>query len=157
MQQALPGEPPPQVLPFPQTPKRAPAQPGGAPQRLPFRQRLFQPPYSMALAAGLAAIAIVQAGWLMRSQPAEDEAYASLSGIGQPAPAAIVFSLRLRPETPWGDVAALLSSQNLRIVAGPRDGMIDVAPNAALTAPQADTLEEALQASPLVVFVGRGF
>jgi anti-sigma factor RsiW len=156
MQQALPSEPPPQVLPFPQTPKHIPATSDRAPQRQPFRQRLFQPPYSMALAAGLAAVALVQAGLLMRAQPPEDETYASLSGTGQPAPAAIIFSLRLKPETPWGEVIDLLNRRDLRIVAGPRDGMIDVAPNAALSVAQTEALEEALQASPLVVFVGRG-
>ncbi len=121
-----------------------------------FRQRLFRPPYSMALAAGLAAVAVVQGGLLM-SRPAQtDDGYASLSGPEPSQRNAGLFSLRLQSSAPWGDVITFLDSQDLRIVAGPQDGMIDVAPNATLSPSQIDALERVLRASPLVVFVGRG-
>lgn len=122
---------------------------------LPLRQRLFQPPYSMALAAGLAAVALTQGGLLFTRQAQTDDAYGSLSGPGQ-AHSTGLFTLRLKQSAPWGDVLAFLDSQGLSIVAGPQDGMIDVAPNGSLHASQIDALEQTLRRSPLVVFVGRG-
>jgi hypothetical protein len=111
----------------------------------------------MALAAGLAAVAVVQGGLLISSRQAQtDDSYASLSGLEQSHRSASLFTLRLQSSARWGDVLAFLDSQDLRIVAGSQDGMIDVAPNAALSPAQIDALEHALRASPLVVFVGRG-
>jgi hypothetical protein len=122
---------------------------------LPFRQRLFRPPYSMALAAGLAAVAVVQGGLIFSRQAQTDDSYASLSGPEQPSHSAGLFTLRLNSDARWGDVLVFLDSQDLRIVAGPQDGMIDVAPNATLSLSQIDALERALRSSPLIVFVGR--
>ncbi len=123
---------------------------------LPFRQRLFRPPYSMALAAGLAAVAVVQGGLLLSRQAPSDDGYSSLSGPEQSQRSAGLFTLRLKSSAGWGDVLAFLDSQDLRIVAGPQDGMIDVAPKASLTPSQIDALERSLRSSPLIVFVGRG-
>ena len=134
----------------------SPSSPSSNVRPLPFRQRLFRPPYSMALAAGLAAVAVVQGGLLISRQAQTDDSYASLSGQEHSQRSASLFTLRLQSSARWGDVLAFLDSQDLRIVAGPQDGMIDVAPNAALSPTQIDALERALRASPLVVFVGRG-
>ncbi len=134
----------------------SPSSPSRNVRPLPFRERLFRPPYSMALAAGLAAVAVVQGGLLISRQAQTDDSYASLSGPEHSQRSASLFTLRLQSSARWGDVLAFLDSQDLRIVAGPQDGMIDVAPNAALSPTQIDALERALRASPLVVFVGRG-
>jgi hypothetical protein len=145
------------VAPLQRATSSSPDSPDNNVRSLPFRQRLFRPPYSMALAAGLAAVAVVQGGLLISSRQAQtDDSYASLSGLEQSHRSASLFTLRLQSSARWGDVLAFLDSQDLRIVAGPQDSMIDVAPNAALTPAQIDAMERALRASPLVVFVGRG-
>jgi anti-sigma factor RsiW len=144
------------VVPIQRAAARSSYSPDNNVRSLPFRHRLFRPPYSMALAAGLAAVAVVQGGLLVSRQAQTDERYASLSGPEQSQRSAGLFTLRLQSSARWGDVLALLDSQNLRIVAGPQDGMIDVAPNASLNPSQIDAMDRALRASPLVVFVGRG-
>ena len=100
-------------------------------------------------------MALMQGGLLFTRQAQTDNAYGSLSGPGQVHSTGL-FTLRLKQSAPWGDVLAFLDSQGLSIVAGPQDGMIDVAPNGSLRASQIDALEQALRRSPLVVFVGRG-
>lgn len=117
----------------------------------------FRPSLSLALAAGLAVVCIVQGAMLYRLQSdGEGNGYASLSGPTDPtATGATRFTLRFRADTPWSDIQALCDRLNLRIVAGPADGMIDVAPVGELDAAQVETLEAALKRSPSVAFVGR--
>lgn len=122
----------------------------------PHRPR-FRPSLSLAFAAGLAVVCIVQGAMLYRLQSdGEGNGYASLSGpTDRTATSATRFTLHFRADTPWSEVQALCDRLNLRIVAGPADGMIDVAPAGELDAAQVETLEAALKRSPSVAFVGR--
>jgi hypothetical protein len=117
----------------------------------------FRPSLSLALAAGLAVVCIVQSAMLYRSQSdGEGNGYASLSGpTDRTSTGGARFTLRFRADTPWSDIQALCDRLNLRIVAGPADGMIDVAPADELDAAQVETVEAALKRSPSVAFVGR--
>jgi hypothetical protein len=118
-----------------------------------------RPSWSMALAAGLAAVSLMQAVMLYRLQSGDVRSggeYTSLSGptdiAGQTGPR---FAVRFQTDTRWSDVQALCERLNLRIVRGPEDGMIDLAPSVKLDDKQIDALEMALKQSPSVVFVGR--
>lgn len=121
------------------------------------RRPRSRPALRMALAAGLAIVCMVQAAMLYRLQSdGEGGEYASLSG---PTDRAAIgdarFTLRFRADTSWSEIQALCDRLNLRIVDGPEDGMIDVAPTDALDAAQVEAVETALERSPSVVFVGR--
>ncbi len=121
------------------------------------RRPRFRRSLSMALAAGLAVVCIVQSVMLYRLQSdGEGNGYASLSG---PTDRAVTggtrFTLRFRADTPWSEIEALCNRLNLRIVDGPEDGMIDVAPAGELDAAQVEAVEAALKRSPSVAFVGR--
>ena len=121
------------------------------------RRPRFRPALGMALAAGLAVVCILQGAMLYRLQSdADGNGYASLSGPTDPAAAGGArFTLRFRADTPWSDIQALCDRLDLRIVDGPEDGMIDVAPAGELDAAQVEALEAALKRSPSVAFVGR--
>ncbi|KRD76033.1 hypothetical protein [Lysobacter sp. Root983] len=121
------------------------------------RRPRYRPWLSKALAAGLALVCMVQAVMLYRLRSdGENAEYASLSGpTDRAAAAGVRFSLRLRADAPWSDVQALCEQLNLRIVDGPEDGMIDVAPTDGLDAAQIEAIEAALKRSPSVAFVGR--
>lgn len=129
----------------------------GAPSRSGSRRRRFRPALGTALAAGLAVVCILQGAMLYRLQSDGDgNGYASLSGPTDPAAAGSArFTLRFRADTPWSDIQALCDRLDLRIVGGPEDGMIDVAPAGELDAAQVDAVEAALERSPAVAFVGR--
>ncbi len=127
--------------------------------RISPRRSRFRPSLSMALAAGLAAISIVQGVMLHRLQSDDSrngDAYASLSGQTDLAPlAGPRFTLRFQADTDWSDVQALCERLNLRIVSGPEEGMIDVMPTEGLDEAQFEALEAALKQSSSVAFVGR--
>lgn len=132
----------------------------GAPAvQAPFgsRRPRFRPPLSTALAAGLAVVCIGQSAMLYRLQSdGEGDGYASLSGpTDRAATSGPRFTLRFRADTPWSDIQALCDHLDLRIVDGPEDGMIDVAPTGELDAAQVEAVEAALKRSPSVAFVGR--
>jgi anti-sigma factor RsiW len=122
------------------------------------RQPRFRPSWSMALAAGLAAVSLIQGVMLYRLQSGDERGgeYTSLSGptdvAGRSGPR---FAVRFQADTRWSDVQALCERLNLRIVRGPEEGMIDLAPSAELDDKQIDAIEMALKQSPSVVFVGR--
>ena len=135
------------------------APPAALQARIGSRRSRFRPSFGMALAAGLAAISIVQGVMLHRLQSdaaRSDDTYASLSGPTEHAtPAGPRFSLRFRAETNWSDIQTLCERLNLRIVSGPEEGMIDVAPTDGLNPSQIEALEAALKRSSSVAFVGR--
>lgn len=121
------------------------------------RRPRFRPALGTALAAGLAVVCIVQGAMLYRLQ-SDDEGngYASLSGpTDGVATGSARFTLRFRADTPWSDIRALCDRLDLRIIGGPQDGMIDVAPAGELDASQVKAVEAALKRSPSVAFVGR--
>ena len=121
------------------------------------RRPRSRPALRMALAAGLAIVCVVQGAMLYRLQSdGEGVEYASLSGPTDPAAMGDArFTLRFRADTTWSEIQALCDQLNLRIVDGPEDGMIDVAPTDAPDAVQVEAVEAALKRSPSVVFVGR--
>lgn len=121
------------------------------------RRSRSRPVLGTALAAGLAVICIVQGGMLYRLQSdGEGNGYASLSGpTDGAATGGARFTLRFRADTPWSDIQALCERLDLRIVDGPEDGMIDVAPVGELDASQVEAVEAALKRWPSVAFVGR--
>ncbi len=121
------------------------------------RRPRFRPALGTALAAGLAVVCIVQGAMLYRLQSdGEGNGYASLSGpTDRAATGGARFTLRFRADTPWSDIQALCDQLDLRIVGGPQDGMIDVAPSGELDASQVEAVEAALKRSPSVAFVGR--
>lgn len=134
------------------------AMPAAARTRIGSRRSRFRPSFGMALAAGLAAICIVQGVMLHRlqSDADRDDTYASLSGQTDHAPASGPrFTLRFQTDTRWSEVQALCEGLNLRIVSGPEEGMIDVAPTGGLNPSQIEALEAALKQSSSVAFVGR--
>ena len=121
------------------------------------RRPRFRPALGTALAAGLAVVCIVQGAMLYRLQSdGEGNGYASLSGpTDGAATGGARFTLRFRADTPWSDIQALCDRLDLRILGGPQDGMIDVAPSGELDASQVEAVEAALKRSPSVAFVGR--
>lgn len=155
-QASAPATPAPQTRP-PSATMTAP--PAAAHARIGSRRSRFRPSFGMALAAGLAAICIVQGVMLHRLQSdvaGGGETYASLSGATDHAPpAGPRFSVRFRAETDWSDIQTLCERLNLRIVNGPEEGMIDLAPTSGLNAAQLDALEASLKQSSSVAFVGR--
>lgn len=121
------------------------------------RRPRFRPALGTALAAGLAVVCIVQGAMLYRLQSdGEGVGYASLSGpTDGAATGGARFTLRFRADTPWSDIQALCDRLDLRIIGGPQDGMIDMAPAGELDASQVEAVEAALKRSPSVAFVGR--
>lgn len=122
------------------------------------RRSRFRSSFGWALAAGLAAICVVQGTMLHRlqSDAGRDDTYASLSGQTDAPPASGPrFTLRFRADTRWSEIQALCESLNLRIVSGPEEGMIDVAPTNGLNPSQIEALEAALKRASSVAFVGR--
>lgn len=141
------------------TTRPTPVEVGAPVAQAPFgsRRPRSRLPWSRALAAGLAVVCMVQAAMLYRLQSdGEGAEYASLSGpTDRTAAAGVRYSLRLRADTPWSDVQALCEQLNLRIVGGPEDGVIDVAPTDEPDAARSEAIEAALKRSPSVVFAGR--
>lgn len=81
---------------------------------------------------------------------------ASLSGpTDRTATGGARFTLRFRADTPWSDIQSLCDHLDLRIVGGPEDGMIDVAPTGELDASQVEAVDAALKRWPSVAFVRR--
>ena len=113
----------------------------------------------IAIAAGLAIVCIAQAVMLHRlsaDRGPRDGEYASLSGPSDDAAATGVrFTVRFGAQTSWSEVQGLCARLRLRIVGGPEEGRVDVAPIDRLTPAQGDALEAELKRSPAVVFVGR--
>lgn len=130
------------------------ARPRSAPRPPNSRARL-----AMAIAAGLAIVCIAQGVMLHRltsGQGHRDGEYASLSGPSDDAPATGVrFTVRFSEQASWSDVQGLCERLRLRIVRGPEEGRVDVAPVDRLTPAQGEALEATLKRSPSVVFVGR--
>lgn len=118
-----------------------------------------RPRLAIAIAAGLAIVCIAQGVMLHRRSadrgPREGE-YASLSGPSDDAAATGVrFTVRFGAQASWSEVQGLCARLRLRIVGGPEEGRVDVAPIDRLTPAQGDALEAELKRSPAVVFVGR--
>lgn len=118
-----------------------------------------RPRLAMAIAAGLAIVCIAQGVMLHRrsaDRGPRDGEYASLSGPSDDAAATGVrFTVRFGAQTSWSEVQGLCARLRLRIVGGPEEGRVDVAPIDRLTPAQGDALEAELKRSPAVVFVGR--
>lgn len=134
------------------------ATPPAARTRIGSRRSRFRPSLGLALAAGLAAICIFQGVMLHRlqSDTDRDDTYASLSGqTDHASTSGPRFTLRFQTDTRWSEVQALCEGLNLRIVSGPEEGMIDVAPTDGLNPSQIEALEAALKRSSSVAFVGR--
>lgn len=114
---------------------------------------------TMAIAAGLAIVCIAQGVMLYRldiDPDRRDGEYASLSGPSDDAAAmGIRFTVRFSAQASWSDVQGLCERLRLRIVRGPEEGRVDVAPVDRLSPAQGDALEAALKRSPSIVFVGR--
>lgn len=130
-----------------------------APTRIAPRSPTSPSRLAMAIAAGLAIVCIVQGVMLHRlasGQGHRDGEYASLSGPSDDAPATGVrFTVRFSAQASWSDVQGLCERLRLRIVRGPEEGRVDVAPVDRLSPAQGDALEAALKRSPSIVFVGR--
>lgn len=115
-----------------------------------FLPRPSQAVWKPAFAAA-AVLVVVQAGLLAtRTSPQTD--YGVLSGPEAVAPAdSGRLLVRLVPGARWADIKALLTSEDLTIVGGPRGGVIDLAVGDGV---KLEDEVSRLRASPLVEFVG---